>query len=144
MAENLDKGVSTIMSSMENFISAKTIVGEPIQYKDIIVFPMADVSFGVASGSFSKEGGSKSNAASGAGARLTPSAVLIIQNGTSKVVNIKDRDSINKLIDMIPDLINKLTEKLNERPRDEKPKPHKPRKNEKIDITDFLDFEEIN
>lgn len=141
MAENLDKSVSTIMSNMENFISAKTIVGEPIQYKDIIVFPMADVSFGVASGSFNKDNGSKNNAASGAGARLTPSAVLIIQNGTSKVVNIKDRDSINKLIDMIPDLINKLSEKLNERPKEEKPK-QRPKHRAKINITDYPDIEE--
>ena len=43
--------------------------------------------------------------------KVTPSALLVIQNGTSKVVNIKDTNSVNKLIDMIPDLINKLTGK---------------------------------
>ena len=98
MAENFENTVGALMSSLENYVSTKTIVGEPIQYKDIVVFPMADVSFGVAAGAFNKE--TKNNGAGGAGAHISPSAVLIIQNGTSKVVNIKDKDSINKLIEI--------------------------------------------
>ena len=99
MAENFENTVGALMSSLENYVSTKTIVGEPIQYKDIVVFPMADVSFGVAAGAFNKE--TKNNGAGGAGAHISPSAVLIIQNGTSKVVNIKDKDSINKLIEIL-------------------------------------------
>ncbi|MBO4835385.1 MAG: GerW family sporulation protein [Lachnospiraceae bacterium] len=106
MAENFEGTVGALMNSLENYVSTKTIVGEPIQYKDIVVFPMADVSFGVAAGAFNKD--TKTNGAGGAGAHISPSAVLIIQNGTSKVVNIKDKDSINKLIEIIPDIMNKL------------------------------------
>lgn len=106
MAENFEGTVSSLMSSLENYVSTKTIVGEPIQYNDIIVFPMADVSFGVAAGAFNKE--AKTNGAGGAGAHISPSAVLIIQNGTSKIVNIKDKDSINKLIELVPDVMDKL------------------------------------
>lgn len=111
MAENFENTVGSLMKGLENYVSTKTIVGEPIQYKDVVVFPMAEVSFGVAAGAFNKD--TKNNGAGGAGAKITPSAVLIIQNGTSKVVNIKDKDSINKLIEMVPDLINKLAELLN-------------------------------
>lgn len=109
MAENFEKTVETLMGNLENFVSTKTIVGEPIQYKDIVVFPMADVSFGVAAGSFNKE--AKNSSAGGAGAKITPSAILVIQNGTSKIVNIKDKDSLNKLIELIPDILNKLTDR---------------------------------
>ena len=108
MAENFEGTVTSLMNSLENFVSTKTIIGEPIQYKDIVVFPMADVSFGVAAGAFNKE--TKNNGAGGAGAKITPAAVLVIQNGTSKIVNIKDKDSLNKLIELIPDIINKLTD----------------------------------
>ena len=107
MAEKFESTVSSLMNSLENFVSTKTIIGEPIQYKDIVVFPMADVSFGVAAGAFNKD--TKNNGAGGAGAKISPSAVLVIQNGTSKIVNIKDKDSLNKLIELIPDIINKLT-----------------------------------
>lgn len=107
MAENLENSVKALMNNLENFVSTKTVIGEPIQYRDIVVFPMADISFGVAAGAFNKD--SKNNGAGGAGAKISPSAILVIQNGTSKIVNIKDKDSVNKLIELIPDIVNKLT-----------------------------------
>ena len=130
MAENFEGTVESLMNSLENFVSTKTIIGEPIQYKDIVVFPMADVSFGVAAGAFNKE--SKNNGAGGAGAKITPSAVLVIQNGTSKIVNIKDKDSVNKLIEMIPDIINKLTGIRKSKAKDDEPEDDMPK------IEDFI------
>ena len=40
---------------------------------------------------------------------MIPSSVLIIQNGTSKVVNVREQDGVSKIIDMVPDLVNKFT-----------------------------------
>ena len=40
-----------------------------------------------------------------------PSAVLVIQNGTTKLVNIKNQDGITKILDMVPDFVNKFTSK---------------------------------
>ncbi len=125
MAENFEGTVESLMNSLENFVSTKTIIGEPIQYKDIVVFPMADVSFGVAAGAFNKE--SKNNGAGGAGAKITPSAVLVIQNGTSKIVNIKDKDSVNKLIELIPDIVNKLTGIRKSKAKDDEPEDDMPK-----------------
>ena len=107
MAENFEKTVQALMNGLENHLSTKTIVGEPIRIDNAVIFPMADVSFGVAAGSFVQD--KKNNGTGGVGARMTPSAVLIIQNGTSKIVNIKDKDAVNKLIDMVPDVLNKIT-----------------------------------
>ena len=111
MAENFEQTVEALVNGLESHLSTKTIIGEPIYCGDTVIFPMADVSFGVAAGSFVQE--KKNNGAGGVGAKVTPSAVLILNKGTSKVVNIKDKDSINKLIDMIPDLTTKLTELFN-------------------------------
>ncbi len=41
-----------------------------------------------------------------------PSAVLVIQNGTTKLVNIKNQDGITKILDMVPDFVNKFTSKM--------------------------------
>lgn len=128
MAENFNGTVEQLMSSLENFVSTKTIIGEPIQYKDIVVFPMADVSFGVAAGSFNKE--AKNNNTGGAGAKISPAAVLVIQNGVSKIVNIKDKDSLNKLIELIPDIISKLSERGG--------KKNKTEKEEDFDIEEYI------
>ena len=50
----------------------------------------------------------KNNAAGGLGGNMSPSAVLVIQNGTTKLVNIKNQDGITKILDMVPDFVNKF------------------------------------
>ena len=53
------------------------------------------------------DGGSGAGAG-GLGAKVTPSAMLVIQNGTTQLINIRNQDSVTKLIDMIPGLIAKV------------------------------------
>ena len=40
-----------------------------------------------------------------------PSAVLVIQNGNTKLVNIKNQDGVTKILDMVPDFVNRFTSK---------------------------------
>lgn len=40
--------------------------------------------------------------------KMTPSAVLVIHGGTSKLVNIKNQDTVTKILDMIPDLVDRF------------------------------------
>ena len=91
---------------MESFITTKTVVGDAVHIGDTIILPLVDVSFGVAAGAFSQE--KKNNGAGGMGGKIMPSAVLVIQNGTTKLVNIKNQDGITKILDMIPDFVNKF------------------------------------
>ena len=101
-AESLFKG-------MDSFITTKTVVGDAIHIGDTIILPLVDVSFGVAAGAFSQE--KKNNGAGGMGGKIMPSAVLVIQNGTTKLVNIKNQVGITKILDMVPDFVNKFTSK---------------------------------
>lgn len=41
---------------------------------------------------------------------MTPSAVLVIKNGSTKLVNIKNQDTVTKILDMIPDIVDKFTQ----------------------------------
>ena len=34
--------------------------------------------------------------------------VLVIQNGVTKLVNIKQQDAVTKVLDMVPDFVNKF------------------------------------
>ena len=43
------------------------------------------------------------------GGKIMPSAVLVIANGTTKLVNVKNQDGITKILDMVPDFVNKFT-----------------------------------
>ena len=110
MADNsFHTTVESLCKGMDSFITTKTVVGDAIHIGDTIILPLVDVSFGVAAGAFSQE--KKNNGAGGMGGKIMPSAVLVIQNGTTKLVNIKNQDGITKILDMVPDFVNKFTSK---------------------------------
>ena len=108
MADNsFNNTVESLFKGMDSFITTKTVVGDAIHIGDTIILPLVDVSFGVAAGAFSQE--KKNNGAGGMGGKINPSAVLVIQNGVTKLVNIKNQDGMTKVLDMVPDFINKFT-----------------------------------
>ena len=109
MADNsFNSTVESLFKGMDNFITTKTVVGDAVRVDDnTIILPLVEVSFGVGAGAFSGE--KKNNAGGGMGGKICPSSVLVIQNGTSKLVNIKEQDSVTKILDMVPDLIGRFT-----------------------------------
>ena len=108
MADNsFNNTVESLFKGMDSFITTKTVVGDAIHIGDTIILPLVDVSFGVAAGAFSQE--KKNNGAGGMGGKFNPSAVLVIQNGVTKLVNIKNQGGMTKILDMVPDFINKFT-----------------------------------
>ena len=108
MADNsFNNTVESLFKGMDSFITTKTVVGDAVHIGDTIILPLVDVSFGVAAGAFSQE--KKNNGAGGMGGKINPSAVLVIQNGVTKLVNIKNQDSMTKILDMVPDFVNKFT-----------------------------------
>jgi len=106
------ENLKMLFSKMDDFVSTKTVVGEPVTMGDVTIIPLVDVSFGMATGvSASKEDENKKGkdgGAGGMGAKMTPAAALVIANGTVQLVNIKNQESTNKLIDMIPGILEKF------------------------------------
>ena len=111
MAENkFQETVSALFKGMDSFISAKTVVGDAVTVKDTIILALVDVSFGVGAGAFA--GDKKNNAGGAMTGKISPSAVLVIQNGSTKLVNIKNQDTVTKILDMVPDVVDKITSKF--------------------------------
>ena len=106
---NIDNMIDSLMSGMEGFFSTKTVVGEPKKIDDTIIIPLVDVTFGMGTGAGTND--KKASGGGGIGGKMTPSAILIITNGVTKLINIKNQDAVTKILDMVPDVINKLTEK---------------------------------
>lgn len=101
--------VQTLFDGMEGFISSKTVVGEAIHVGDTVILPLMDVSFGVGAGATSVKGDVTPNAGGAIGGKMSPSAMLVISKGTTKLVNVKTSDGLSKIIDMVPDIVNKFT-----------------------------------
>lgn len=104
-----NSSVNSLLKGMEGFVSSKTVVGDAIHVNDSIILPLVDIQFGVGAGAFSSD--KKDNTGGGIGARISPSAVLVIQNGVTKLVNIKNQDTVTKILDMVPDIVNRFTSK---------------------------------
>lgn len=108
MANNdFNTTVSTLFNGMDSFLTTKTVIGEPTTIGNTIILPLVDVAFGVAAGAFA-DGTAKNSGAGGLGGKMSPSAVLVIQDGQTKLVNIKNQDSITKILDMVPELLDKF------------------------------------
>lgn len=110
MGENNFNGVvESLLKGMNSVLASKTVVGEATQVGDTIILPLVDVSFGVGAGSSAAE--KKNGGVGGFGAKMSPSAVLVIKNGSTKLVNIKNQDAVTKILDLVPDIADRFTAK---------------------------------
>lgn len=121
MAENnFSSVITSLLKGADTILSAKTVVGEPIIIEDTIIVPLVDVSFGLGAGAGIQE--KKDKGSGGIGGKMSPSAILVIQNGKTKLVNIKQQDGLTKILDMVPDIIDKFTHKKEDMISDEEVK----------------------
>lgn len=117
MSDNNFTGVvESLLRGMDSVLSTKTVVGEATKIGDTIILPLVDVTFGVGAGASKSD--KKNGAGGGMSGKMTPSAVLVIKNGQTKLVNIKNQDTITKILDMVPDLVDRFTSSKEEMPED--------------------------
>lgn len=104
---NVNENIKMLFSKMEDFVSTKTVVGEAVHIGDVILVPLIDVTFGMGTG-VGGDAEKGNGGGGGVGAKMTPSAVIVIIDGTVQLVNVKSQDSVNKLVDMVPGILSKL------------------------------------
>ena len=133
----------TAMSSIRDMVDVNTIIGEPIESIDgMTIIPISKVSFGFAAGgseftSETVDEYSKKNeeelvqyrlpfgGGAGAGASIKPVAFLVIQNGNVRLLPMEHASSIDRLIDYVPDLIEKANQIFNKKMQTQNEKTEK-------------------
>nr|MBQ6241457.1 sporulation protein [Lachnospiraceae bacterium] len=112
MAEAKNKFGTTMESmfeSMKGLISSKTVVGEPVIINEnTFVLPLMDVSVGVGAGATVSENSGRNLGGGALGAKYSPSAVLVVQDGVARIINIQEQDKLVHLIESAPDTVNRL------------------------------------
>ena len=101
-----NQAVDSLFDGMGNVFSSKTVVGEPTKIDDTIIVPLVDVTFGMGAGAGNND--KKNSAGGGMGGKISPTAVLVIQNGHARLVNVKNQDAITKVLDMVPDMVDRF------------------------------------
>jgi len=99
--------VNSLFKGMDAFLTSKSVVGDPIQVGDTTIIPLCDVNFGVGAGAM---GGKRSDSAGGGmGGKLSPTAIIVIKNGYSQIINVnQDKGTLGTVLDMIPGVAEKL------------------------------------
>lgn len=114
------------MNNIQDMVDVNTIIGAPIDINEnISIIPISKVCFGfVAGGSeFSGETIEEYNrkdkdeeityknpfgGGSGAGVNITPVSFMVINNGNIKLMPVEYCSTIDKIVDYIPDVIEKI------------------------------------
>lgn len=106
MAESeFNASVRELLSGLDGFVSSKSVTGEPITVGDTVIIPFMDIQLGLGAGAYGRKGSGTGGAV---GAKIMPSAVLILSGGTSKLISIKDQDTALRVLDMIPEVVDRL------------------------------------
>ena len=133
----------TAMNSIQDMIDVNTIIGEPIETSNnVVIIPISKVSFGFAAGGSEFKGETideytkkdKEEAiqyrlpfggGSGAGVTLNPVAFLVIQSNNVKLMPVNHSSSLDKLLDYVPDLLEKTNNMMNKHLQNKKEETQK-------------------
>ena len=133
----------TAMNSIKDMIDVDTIIGEPIQTSnDIVIIPVSKVSFGFAAGGSEFKGETVDvykkqekdeqiqyrlpfGGGAGAGVSLSPVAFIVVHGDVVKLIPVNHSTTMDKLLDYIPDLFEKVSKMANKSMQNKKEKTDK-------------------
>ena len=134
--------MDTTMNSIKDMIDVNTIIGKPIEINNGVIIPLSKVTFGFASGGseFNSETIDNYNrkdteesieyklpfgGGSGAAVNISPIAFLVVQKDNVKLLPIDHSSSVDKLLDYVPDIMEKANELINKCSKTEENKKKK-------------------
>ncbi len=124
--------MNTAMNSIKEMIDVNTIIGEPIETSNnVVVIPVSKVNFGFAAGGSEFKGKTEKKVnskndkeeierreksrmpfggGSGAGVSISPIAFIVIQSTGVKLLPVEHSSSLDKLLDLIPDFVDRVNQ----------------------------------
>lgn len=102
--------LETMYNKLDKFLKTETVIGEPIDLGNIKLIPIVTASFGMGGGigEENKESNKSEGGGGGLGCRISPDAILVIKGDKVELVNLDGKGSLDKLFEMLPELIGKI------------------------------------
>ena len=128
----------TAMDSIQEMIDVNTIIGDPIETSvGSVIIPISKVTFGFAAGGSEFKGETIDEytkkdkeelvqyrlpfgGGSGAAVNINPVAFLIVQTDNVKLLQVNHSSSLDKVLDYIPEIIEKMEKALCKNEKKEK------------------------
>jgi len=122
----IDGLMASAMNSIKEMVDVNTIIGSPVNIPDgTVIIPISKVSFGFAAGG-SEFAGKKDEkqlpfgGGSGAGVTINPVGFLVVGNGTVKFISVDQQSATDKLVDYVPEALDKIQGMINNKKPKEK------------------------
>ena len=130
MEHQVDSIMKTTMDNLKNMVDVNTIIGTPIETKnETVIIPISKVCFTFASGGSEFKGETVNEysrkekeeeiqyrlpfgGGSGAGVSIKPVAFLVVTKDTIKLLPVDYDSTLDKLVDYIPDILEKGNESI--------------------------------
>lgn len=160
MSEHPIEGLMvTAMNSIQDMIDVNTIIGEPIETSNnVIIIPISKVGFGFAAGGSEFKGETIDEymkkekeeqvqyrlpfgGGAGAGVSISPIAFLVVQPNNVKLLPITHSSAVDRLLDYVPDLMEKMNAYLNrsmQNKKEEKKEEMKKAERERREVRETL------
>ncbi len=107
MTENV---LETMYNKLDKFLKTETVIGEPMELGEIKLIPIVTASFGLGGGlgEENKDSGKSEGGGGGLGCRISPDAILVIKGDKVELIKLQGKRSLDKLFEMMPELIEKV------------------------------------
>ena len=114
----------TAMTSLESMVDVNTIVGDIVTSPDgTVIIPVSKVCFGFAAGGsefntnklnkFTENSKLPFGGGAGVGVNICPMGFLNVKDGNVKILNLNGATPIDRLTEVIPDVITKASDIIN-------------------------------
>ena len=117
--------LESMYDKLDNFLKTETVIGEPIILDSVKLIPIITASFGLGGG-FGEENENGGGGGGGLGCKISPDAILVVQDDNVEMLPIKSKHSLEKLFEKVPEIMDKINinnekkEKKKENSEDEK------------------------
>jgi sporulation protein YtfJ len=108
---SLEDVIKEVAGELENLVSTKTVIGDPVESAGKTIIPVTRVSFGFGSGGGEEkknESQSGFGGGGGAGAKIEPVAFIVISEEGVSVHSISRKDSISTILEAVPGLFEEV------------------------------------
>lgn len=109
--EGTEKIMEKMFDKLDNFLKTETVIGTPFSVGAVTLIPIVTVAFGLGGGlggGKDSKGNDGSGSGGGIGCRISPTAILVIKNDEVSVIPLRNQGSLEKIFEMVPELISKL------------------------------------
>ena len=122
MSEKLPTMLDSTIQKIKEMVDVNSVIGEPISTPDgVTIIPVSKVSVGFGGGGsdfVNKSGGENPfGGGVGGGVKVTPICFLIVKDGNVRMMPVAQpaNTTADRIVEMVPDTIDKLTSYLDSR-----------------------------